>query len=80
MPTPLPGHIHLLPSHVDLHRWHPKAPHVRQGPDRRQVAGLRLADPALVKLLVLDTHLLELGIEDFRRVELEPTEHNALHQ
>ena len=46
----LPRHIHLLLSDIYLHGWHAQAAHLRQRPDRRQVAGLRLANPLLVKL------------------------------
>jgi hypothetical protein len=64
---------------VDLHRWYPKALHLRQGPDRRQVAGLRLAQTLLVECGLSKTEILPvLCVERFGGVEMEPAQHNAL--
>ena len=50
----LPGDYLLLPN-VDLHCWHPETPHLRQGPDGRQVAGLCLAEALLVEFGLPET-------------------------
>jgi len=64
-----------------MHRWYPKTPYLRQGPNRRQVAGLRLAQALLVECGLPETDLLPvLGVEGFGRVEMEPAQHNALDQ
>jgi len=69
----LPGHIDLLFPNIDLHCGYAEAPKLGKRPDGRQVAGLYLANPLLVKLLLPDGQLRRaLGIEAFRVVRLSP--------
>jgi hypothetical protein len=69
-----------LPN-VDLHRWYSQAPYLRQSPDGRQVASLRLAQASLVVFGLLATeNLYVLGVEGFGVGEMQPAHGNALDQ
>ena len=72
---------HLLVPDVDLHRWHPKTPYLRQRLDGRQVARLCLTNPLLVELgLPESERLYVLDVESLSVVELQPADDNALDQ